>query len=86
MKQSNRGYSSEDEHTEQPDLTLKNLDCIPSFSNNISSLLGTTIRNNDSNLNIVGSVNYFVPQSQSQVYPVYYQYYMPDNQSYIVPG
>lgn len=86
MKQGNRGYSPEDEHTEQPDLTLKNLDCIPSFSNNISSLLGTTIRNNDSNLNIAGSVNYFVPQSQSQVYRMYYQYYMPDNQSYIVPG
>ena len=86
MKQGNRGYSPEDEYTEQPDLTLKNLDCIPSFSNNISSLLGTTIRNNDSNLNIVGSVNYSVAQSQSQVYPVYYQYYMPDNQSCIVPG
>ena len=86
MKQGNRGYSPEDEHTEQPDLTLKNLDCIPNFSNNISSLLGTTIRNNDSNLNIVGSVNYSVAQSQSQAYPVYYQYYMPDNQSCIVPG
>ena len=53
MKQDNRSYSPEDQHTEQPDLTLKNVDCIPSFPNNISSLLGTTIRNNDDNRNIV---------------------------------
>ena len=53
MKQDNRSYSPEDQHTEQPDLTLKNVDCIPSFPNNISSLLGTTIRNNDGNRNIV---------------------------------
>lgn len=60
MKQGNRGYSPEDEHTEQPDLTLKNLDGIPSFSNNISSLLGTTIKNNNDKQNIVDSVNHFL--------------------------
>ena len=37
-----QGYIPEDEHTEQPDLTLGNLDCIPCFPNNVSSLLGTT--------------------------------------------
>ena len=85
MKQDNRSYSPEDQHTEQPDLTLKNVDCIPSFPNNISSLLGTTIRNNDDNRNIVCLENQFVPQPQSQPHPVYYHYYMPDNQSYTVP-
>ena len=70
MKQGNRGYSPEDEHTEQPDLTLKNVNCIPSFPNNISSLLATTIRNNDDNQNIVDSVNYYMLQPQSQPHPV----------------
>ena len=59
-----QGYIPEDEHTEQLDLTLENLDCIPCFPNNVSSLLGTTIRNNDDNQNIFRSVNFFVPQSQ----------------------
>ena len=59
-----QGYISEDEHTEQADLTLGNMDCIPRFPNNVSSLLGDSIRNNDDNQNIVRSVNYFVPQSQ----------------------
>ena len=84
MKQGDQGCVQADEHTEQPDLTLGNEDCIPHFPNNISSLLGTTIRENDDNQNIVGSVNYFVPQSRSQSHPVYYQYYMPDSQSYTV--
>ena len=59
-----QGYIPEDEHTEQPDLTLENLDCIPCFPNNVSSLLGTTTRNNDDNQNIFRSVNFFVPQPQ----------------------
>ena len=71
---------------EHQDLTLGNVDCIQHFPNNISSLLGTTIRNNDANQNIVGSLNYFVPQSQPQPHPLYYQYYMPDSQSYTVSG
>ena len=61
MKQGNQGYIQEDECTEKPDLTLGNVDCMPRSPNNISSLLGTTIRNNDANQNIVGSVKYFVP-------------------------
>ena len=84
MKQGDQCYIPADEHTEQLDLTLGNVDCIPRFPNNTSSLLSTTIRNNDDNQNIVGSLNYFVPQSRP--HPVYYRYYMPDSQSYIVPG
>ena len=72
FKQGNQGYISEDGHTEQPDLTLGNVDCIPRFPNSISSHLGTSIRNNDDNQNIVGSV-YFVPQSRTQSRLVYYQ-------------
>ena len=70
MKQGDQGYIQPDEHTEQPDLNLVNVECIPRFPNNISSLLGTTIRNNDGNQNIVGSVNYFVPQSRAQPHPL----------------
>ena len=86
IKQSNQGYIPADEHTDQPNLNLGNADCIPRFPDNISSLLGTTNRNNDGNQNTVGSVNYFVPQSRSQPHTVYHQYYMPDSQSYTVPG
>ena len=64
MKQGDCGYSPEDKHTEQPDLTLETVECIPRFPNNISSPLGPTIRNNDDKQNIVGSENYFVPQYQ----------------------
>ena len=60
------------------------MDCIQRFSNNICSLLGTTIRNNDDNQNIVGSVNYFVPHFQA--HPLYYYHSMPDSQSYTVLG
>ena len=49
MKQGDRDNNPEDKHTEQPDLTFENVDCIPHFPNNISSCLGTTIRNNDGN-------------------------------------
>ena len=31
IKQGDRGYSSEDKHREQPDLTLGKLDCIPNL-------------------------------------------------------
>ena len=86
MKQGDQGYIQEDECTEKPDLTLGNVDCMPRSPNNISSLLGNTIRNNDANQNIVGSVKYFVPQSRTQPHPLYYQYYFPDSQSYTVPG
>ena len=86
MKHGDQGYIQADEHTVKPDLTLGNMDCIPRFRNNIFSLLGTTIRNNDDNQNIVGSVNYFVPQSRPQPHPMYYQYYMSDSQNYTVPG
>ena len=86
IKQSNQGYIPADEHTDQPNLNLGNADCIPRFPDNISSLLGTTNRNNDGNQNTVGSVNYFVSQSRSQPHTVYHQYYMPDSQSYTVPG
>ena len=47
MKQGDQGYIPADEHTEQPNLTLGNVDCIPHFPNNMSSLLGTTISNNN---------------------------------------
>ena len=86
MKQGDQVYIQEDEHAEQPDLTLENVGCIPRSPNNISSLLGTTIRNNVVIQNTVGSVNYFVPQSQPQPHPLYYQCYMPDSQRYTVPG
>ena len=72
IKQGDQGYVPADEHRDQPNLTLWNVDCIPRFSNNISCHLGTTIRNNDDNENIVASVNYFVPRSQLQLHPVYY--------------
>ena len=84
MKQGNRCYSPENNYTEQPDLTLGNVDCIPRFPNNISSLLGTTIKNNNANQNTVDSVNYFLHKSQRR--PVYYQYYFSDSQSYSVPS
>ena len=64
MKQGYHGYSPEDKHTERPELTLGNVGCIPHFPNNISSLLGTSIRKNNDNLNTMGSVNYVVPQPQ----------------------
>ena len=86
LKQGDQDYIQEDERTEQPHLTLGNVDCIPLSPNNISSLLDTTIRNNDRNQNIVGSMNYFVAQSRPQPHPLYYQYYMSDSQSYTVPG
>ena len=41
MKQGDQVYIQEDEHAEQPDLTLENVGCIPRSPNNISSLLGT---------------------------------------------
>ena len=65
MKPGDCGYSPEDEHAEQTDWTLGNVGCILRFPNNISSLLATTIANNDDNQNIVGSVNYTVPQPHS---------------------
>ena len=71
MNQGDQYYIQEDEPTEQPNLTWGNVDCIPCSPNNISSLLGTTIRSNDPNQNIVGSVNYFVPQSWPQPHPLY---------------
>ena len=37
IKQSNQGYNPADEHTEQPNLTLGNVDCIPRFPDNIFS-------------------------------------------------
>ena len=56
VKQGGRGYSPADKHAEQPDLTLGSVECIECFPKNISSLLGTTIRNNNDNQNIVGWV------------------------------
>ena len=58
MKKGDQGYIPEDEYTKQTDLPLGNVECITRFPNNVSSLLGTTIRNNDDNQNIEGSVNY----------------------------
>ena len=75
-----------DKHTEQPDLTLGNVDCVRCIPNNISSHLGTIIRNKDDNQNIMCSANYFLPQPQSHPHPVYYQHYMPTSQTYTLPG
>ena len=49
IKQGDQSYIPEDKHTEQPDLILLNVGCIPRFPNNISSLLGSTVGNNDHN-------------------------------------
>ena len=35
MKQGDQGYTPADEHTEQPNLTLGNVDCIPHSPNNV---------------------------------------------------
>ena len=60
LKQGNRRYSPADHYTKQPGLTLGNVSCILPFPNNISSLLGTTIKNNNDKQNIVDSVNHFL--------------------------
>lgn len=63
MKQNDYCYNPDNKHVEQPNLTLGNVDCIHRFPNNISLLVGTTIKSNNNNKNIASSLNYILLQS-----------------------